>query len=381
MDENLGVRRMGRIGRAQNPDIDLLLQEARHAERKAQAQVPKKPQWIPFHKALHYLVYDSRWGAEQPAAGEKQFNEIVSVEVRERLARGEILSRGRRGWGAKASQRATEEIAKEFWVDAFILPWGTIALADANGDYACKQDGGGEKWSGILLDQVAVRRVWPPRAFPAGASREPTALSTMVEETRAKCEAGTAELAKLRAKPDLNIKPEPAPRPSFEMPPEFDYPYPKAVLRAEVMEPKGQRTARDGFVYQMGVRMSLKNAHSKLLHDCSIFVRDMARDGKVTEIGEALRFGKETTFDVYPRQDKNFGIVTRDISDPITPAPFLIKLASRDLPLAENSQYVLTLELRSRYPFPTLAFVQIDTAEGLDVHVRILDQKLSETPL
>jgi hypothetical protein len=80
------------------------------------------PKWIPLSEALHYLVYASRWGASQSAvAGENEFNDLISAEVREHLARGDILSRGKRGWGPEARKRATEEISKEFWIDAFIL--------------------------------------------------------------------------------------------------------------------------------------------------------------------------------------------------------------------------------------------------------------------
>jgi hypothetical protein len=154
-------------------------------------------EWIPFHKALHYLVYDSDWGANQPTvSGEEEFNTVVCAELRERLARGEIAARGWRGWDdEKSVPRATEAIQPEFWVDAYFRPWGEIALAKDNQGIACKRDGGGEQWRGIILRDDDVRKVWPPRQVLPGAATEPTRLAAAVEGTRFLCAQGTEEEA------------------------------------------------------------------------------------------------------------------------------------------------------------------------------------------
>lgn len=348
----------------------------------------RKPQWISFQKALHYLVYDSRWAAAQPAvSNEEEFNKVVCAEVREHLARGEIAARGKRGWGDESLERATEEIPATFWVESYFQPWGEIALADDERGYACKRGGGGDKWSSVIVDEVAVRRVWPPRIFPPGADRAPTALSSAVEEMRGTCAKGNTEIREFEsAKATKRAETEPLtdgpePGPAFAPSLEFNYAYPKAVLRAELDRADGEKSARSGKVFHVGVRMNLISAHDKQLDDCSVVLAVIEHAGIETTVMEPMKFGNETSFTVYPHQTKAVSLLARDVSDPITPAPFLVKLASRELPLAENSRYVLTLELRSGYRFPTLVYVQIDTAGGTNLHVQIVKQVLSEKPL
>jgi hypothetical protein len=157
---------------------------------------PNPPEeWIPFHRALYYLVYESAWGAAQPpVSGEAEFNQVVSAEVRERLARGDIAVRGKLGWD-RASQRATEVIPASYWVDAFFLPFGTIALGRDDNGAVCKQGGGGATYQAIVLNQRDIRRGWPP-----SRTTGLTALASLVEETRAKCAEGNAELERRKAK-------------------------------------------------------------------------------------------------------------------------------------------------------------------------------------
>jgi hypothetical protein len=150
--------------------------------------------WLPFNKALYYLVYDSLWGEDQaPVANEDEFNNVVCAEVRERLAREEIAARGRLGWGDECATRATEEIPARYWIDAYFAPFGLIASATPKSDAACKQGGGAEKYSWIILREDDVRRVWPARQ-----SGTPTELSTAVEALRATCAEGNAELERRR---------------------------------------------------------------------------------------------------------------------------------------------------------------------------------------
>lgn len=137
-------------------------------------------QWMPFHEALRYLIYDSQRADQQPAVKhEDEFNRVVSAEVRERLARGDIASRGQLGWDEQ-SERATEHIAAEYWTDAFFLPFGTIALADGQ-DAVCKQGGGGATYRGVVLRKSDVENTWPRRS---GIGLTPLALC--VEDLRAK---------------------------------------------------------------------------------------------------------------------------------------------------------------------------------------------------
>ncbi|HEX8527193.1 hypothetical protein [Allosphingosinicella sp.] len=169
------------------------------------------------------------------------------------------------------------------------------------------------------------------------------------------------------------------PRPSFEPDPEFNYPYPKAVLQAEIPNPRGTRSAREDKVWHVGVSLKLNNMHTKPLEDCSVFLVRLVRDGEEIPVNEALRISKgQATFTAQKHVNNQFHLLSRNISDAITPEPFLLKLETRDLPLAENAQYVAELELRSRYPRPTLLTLQIDTGTETDVQVTILEQKIGE---
>src|SRR3546814_7130117 len=56
--------------------------------------------------------------------------------------------------------------------------------------------------------------------------------------------------------------------------------------------------------------------------------------------------------------------LSRDISDPITPQPFLFVLRDRLLPLSEGTKYDFEIELRSPYPSPTLAPLVLATTTG-----------------
>ncbi len=173
----------------------LLEDDAKRAEAEAnrknelaakRARVRQTNDWMPFHAALHYLVYQSQWAEDQPAAKDaEEFDRIVAPEVRERLARGEIESRGKRGLDKDALQRATEPIPAEFWVSAFLQPHGEIALADDDRSFASTAGTDkGPQYRGVILKRSDVEQAWPSRT-----GSWPTPLSRCVESVRAQCEA------------------------------------------------------------------------------------------------------------------------------------------------------------------------------------------------
>ncbi|VAW00236.1 hypothetical protein MNBD_ALPHA04-2225, partial [hydrothermal vent metagenome] len=87
-------------------------------------------------------------------------------------------------------------------------------------------------------------------------------------------------------------------------------------------------------------------------------------------------WGGKTKFDTHPHTAHNFYLVFRDISDAVTPEPFLMNFESGRKALADNSEYLLNLELRSAYPIPTIASLLIKTGAGLDVECTIVKQEL-----
>ena len=159
-------------------------------KRVRRADLSNRPsEWIPFHRALYHLVYESRWGAKQPAVEtEGEFNQVVCAEVRERLARGDIASRGHLGWDEGSRQRATQAIPAEYWIDAYFLPYAAIALGQSSGDEIAKQGGGGAVYRGVILRGPDVKNTWIGGRSP----NDPLPpLATFVDGARAKIAAET----------------------------------------------------------------------------------------------------------------------------------------------------------------------------------------------
>jgi hypothetical protein len=157
--------------------------------RKIEAKNSPRPQWQPLCAALRYLVYDTEWSTLQRAPkNETEFNEIVSVEFRERLARGDVEARGKLGWSADSLLRATESIPPSFWTDAFLQPHGEITLSDENRGLATIPSTE-NCYRAIILDEDQMRSTWPRRD---GAQNDLTPLAQFVEPLRAKIAAESA---------------------------------------------------------------------------------------------------------------------------------------------------------------------------------------------
>lgn len=160
---------------------------------------------------------------------------------------------------------------------------------------------------------------------------------------------------------------------------EFDYPTLKAILRIAIPHPTGVRIAEKGPApHHTDVIAELTSIHDKPLKNCCIFVSSIEHEGAEISIGRLVLRGGKSQFDVEPKALHNFCLVSREINDPITPDPFVLRMAGMDYTFRENSTYVARLELRSPYPYPTHVEVQIATGEGLDVECKILSQGLPE---
>ena len=145
---------------------------------------PPVATWWPLHQALNYLVYASNWADTQvEASNRNDFDKRVMVEFLERLARGDIEARGKLGWATESRDRATENINADFWVTAFIRPFGEIVLASPDTQGTAGSNGTSDVcYQGIIVRKEQVEAAWPPRT---GSSTELTALARMVEPLRA----------------------------------------------------------------------------------------------------------------------------------------------------------------------------------------------------
>lgn len=135
--------------------------KCRKERQKLEPPVDNNPNWMPLHEALHYLVYDSEWARLQSTpATETEFDEIVSDEFLEQLARNEINVRGRHYYNAAQLNKTTQPIPPDYWVEGFIQPHGEIVLADGKRGFAgrsCENN----RYDRIILNRIDIEKVWP----------------------------------------------------------------------------------------------------------------------------------------------------------------------------------------------------------------------------
>lgn len=176
----------------------------------------------------------------------------------------------------------------------------------------------------------------------------------------------------LPSPPNGTLKVDPAPMPPTQS--EFNYPYKKAVLVAGFPTPTGSRD--EAGMVEMHCAISVENRHGKTLRNCSVRVISLAARGVALPVDEDLRIGKLGRFDVLSNMPMRATFIRRDLKDRISKPPFLLRLLSHDLPLDDNTQYIMTLELRSEYEYPTNVAVQVDVFEIGGISVTLLDQSV-----
>ena len=169
------------------------------------------------------------------------------------------------------------------------------------------------------------------------------------------------------------------PPPNWDEDDGFNYPYPKAVLQAKMGKEHGTAEARAGEeAHRLTIVMAVENKHTKPLRDCSAIVTSLTLpNGKTVDIGLPLTGGDK--FDIDTRRPKHLPLLMRDISDKVTPEPFLLRTAGPGTRLKEGAHYLAHLELRSAYPHPTKIVVQINTGRKLAARAAIISQGLEST--
>jgi hypothetical protein len=338
--------------------------------------------WMPLHAALRYLVYESEWGHEQARpASRDDLDRLVSLEIRERLARGELHARGAKGGGFSNPDRPTEVIPADYWIHGFIQPHGEIVMADPN-RAAAGNPTGNDTYRRVIISSADLASIWP-RSSTTGLS----ALASFVEPDRKEYEASEAasraKVGEPTALPATGLsKAEILARRIREHPDtaQFDYPTLKCILRAEIPHPTGQRIAQAGSPpHSTEVMMLVSSIHNRPIPGCWVILQSIAEAGGPTETVMLPFTWGSNTFDAQPHMPHSFYMLQRNLSDPINPDPFVIKIADTLRPLRENTEYKLVLELRAPpYPFPTIVELVIRTGFGLDVECEIISQHLPE---
>lgn len=315
----------------------------------------KAEAWIPLHQALRYLVYDTAWSHTQAKpASEDEFNKLVSSELFERLARGEVRARGAKSAPNKGDNgRPTEDISLDYWAEACAQPHDVIALGQPSQDVVVNPRS--HLYHRVLIHQNDMKAVWP-RATTTSL----TPLASFVDPVRKRIESESGAL------PQRDLA-------------SFGYSYRKAVLKAAIPKAAGDRAAVAGQPpHEMSIIISILNEHRAPLRNCSVAVLGLADGDQWTDINELLRAGKDGIFPIDTGKAYAFTFLKRNISDRVTPEPFHIRLVGREWPLRERASYTMVLELRSPYPIPTIVILSIVTGDGLDAEVTVVDTRLAE---
>lgn len=157
----------------------------------------------------------------------------------------------------------------------------------------------------------------------------------------------------------------------------LDLPYRKAVLQIGELVPSLSRST--SHFTDADCVMKITNVTAVALNDCSVHLVRMDTSVGVVEIDEMMGRGK---FSVSASQAKRLRFVHRDLKDVVSRPPHLLKLATRDYPLLEGRSYLLDIELRSEYQYPTIVQMEItvpDDPEGA-VSAKIILQKPDDRP-
>jgi len=142
--------------------------------------------WIPLHEALQYLVYESEWSYHQTKpVSVNDFDRLVAMEFRERLARGDVRARGAKGGAFSNPEHPTEEIPAHYWQRGTIQPHAEIEMQDAN-RAASWVAGARETYRRVVVYADDLISVWPKSG---NASISP--LASFIEPSRTRDEKKT----------------------------------------------------------------------------------------------------------------------------------------------------------------------------------------------
>jgi hypothetical protein len=144
---------------------------------------PSPKQWISMGEALQHLAYESCWARTAGfVKDEKEFDHTVSNEFRERLARGDIRSRGKPADAADFKNVATRTIPPEYWGAAWFQPGAEIYQADPNRCALTRGRGASDSYRAVIINKRDLIKIWPKAIFVRMRSRPK--LTDCIELTR-----------------------------------------------------------------------------------------------------------------------------------------------------------------------------------------------------
>lgn len=199
---------------------------------------------------------------------------------------------------------------------------------------------------GALAFPVISRTHWKDWLAARSAKYSKTLAQT--EQTDTKALSAVQE-----QKPASKIKAEaPYRRPE----PSKDLPLKRPMLLAGEVTASGEK--KGNHLVNSRTAMDIINDSPQELADCTVHFIKMLWDGQTLPINRSL-MGEPM---VIPTGGKRRRIwIKRDLADIETQPPHRLVTADGEFPLPENSNFQLIVELRSRYPYPTVVTLDVTT--------------------
>lgn len=252
-----------------------------------------------------------------------------------------------------------------------------IHVADDKGWYR----DAGQTWDrgvSAILSFLSSAWLLYPATFLAGIVGGLWADFVLAKRERTQGESSdiaTVRLAEDGPLPEHSGEPEYSPVDPPAPAPQFNYPYKKAVMTADVMKPSKEADA-PGVVSKVSTGLYIVNEHGKALKNCSVMLVRIRSDGKTSDVGVPLKTGDDGIFDLHPSARRGISFIRRDLRDRVSKPPFLLATAKGDIVLSDNTKHILILELRSEYDHPTKVGLQVAIGVKDDVTLTILGQSV-----
>ncbi len=145
------------------------------------------PPWLPFPRAIDYLMRESEWAYGAKPLSPDQANELIEREFLEKAARGEVACRGipySRDFRSPDSS-ATLTIEPSFWQHAFFQPFAELhsritspkaerSVAATDGKFAVHERA---RFMRIIVSSADLLSTWPRAEKSRRKSASPLAAA------------------------------------------------------------------------------------------------------------------------------------------------------------------------------------------------------------
>lgn len=151
---------------------------------------PKKrdiPKWVSLHTALKYIALNSEWAFQVPPAAPVELDKLLERELKESLARGDLVARGKETRNYSNVESATSTpIKSKFWETAFFQAFAEIQLVDHKRSAAAR-DGKflhapARSYVEITVNQQDIERLWPAAPIKVRKKSKTVFYEALIED-------------------------------------------------------------------------------------------------------------------------------------------------------------------------------------------------------